>query len=319
MCEWIENLWVAVMVAFPPWIWLHSWSTAYSRGRYSPRLPRTADCMVPLSHAVPNPHNSLCDGFQPLTSWLLLCSSLWGRNKGLLEQTYSPGLVYMFCPLRVTKHSECLTPFTSKPASCVTAEASTSRALQSLWSSQRHTANSSSQSTEGTSELLLRTLADVEMAHLGCGWERAMSVAQSSPHSGRLPGSSSPRPLSLCWSSSPWSPWGVWLQVSELWMPKLCCSVTEGLWIHFVPFSFVPVWWATNHTSGIKLVWLVASRKKYSKQFPWKEVSEWIEYGIGKQLKNQALQPFPVIEDELENLRGWGAHSGSHSGLVAED
>lgn len=39
---------------------------------------------------------------------------------------------------------------------------------------------------------------------------------------------------------------------------------------------------------------------------------EWIEYRIGKELRNQALQPFPVIiDDEPEILRDWGAHSGS--------
>lgn len=46
---------------------------------------------------------------------------------------------------------------------------------------------------------------------------------------------------------------------------------------------------------------------------------EWIEYKIRKKLRNQALQPFPAItDDEPENRKGW-AHSGSHSGLVAED
>lgn len=115
-------------------------------------------------------------------------------------------------------------------------------------------ANFTLQSAESTSEFLPSTLADMTykgLAQVGAGsWERAMSVAQSFVPRDRLPAPPYLGP-SFC-TGLPRSPTRY---VSDCRSQRTPDAEIQLLSLHyFIPFPFVPLWWATNHASRIKLV-----------------------------------------------------------------
>lgn len=104
MCWLIKNLCIPATPAFFPWFWCQHYGLTCVvtkvehcitlGGNTQPGFHSWQCTWRPSSCAVPNLHNTSCEGCQPLTSWLLLCSSLWRKNKGLLEQAHSLGLSY---------------------------------------------------------------------------------------------------------------------------------------------------------------------------------------------------------------------------------